>query len=490
MSMVEPLKMATPMTNLGLVQQLYCCLLAAMLTEERGDRRREDHRSRLHPLPHLVARRRPRAGGARPVRQVPQEARRPAARRPRRRGGHRPAPQLAARRSTTSPSTSRRSDGRSGRARCPVRAAHRRQVLVDHGADVGHGALDVAARHRGDGEGGDHLHRRVGHGEDDDHPKYLLGVARPGGVHLARAELLVAARRRWTCRSPSRTDLEKRTKDTFGPPAGKKLLFFVDDLNMPKVDTYGTQQPIALLKLLIDKGFLYDRGKDLTIKYIKDLQFIGAMVPGRNDVDPRFMRLSNTFAILPSRRVDQEDLPTILHTFFSTGAFATELQGDDFSHKVTGVAMEVFNEIVTALRRRPPSSTTSSTCATSPASSRACSASPRQAELALGRRAVAPPRAPPHLWRSPRRRRRPRLCERAGREGAQGQLCRRGRRRAAGPDPLRRLSLTTRSTTPRMAAPRPAAARSCGSTRTCRTRRRSSPCSRRCWRSTIPSTRR
>ena len=38
---------------------------------------------------------------------------------------------------------------------------------------------------------------------------------------------------------------------------------------MPRVDTYGTQQPIALLKLVIDKGFLYDRGKDLTIKYIK-----------------------------------------------------------------------------------------------------------------------------------------------------------------------------------------------------------------------------
>ena len=35
MSMVEPLKMATPMTNLGLVQQC-CCLLAAILTEERA----------------------------------------------------------------------------------------------------------------------------------------------------------------------------------------------------------------------------------------------------------------------------------------------------------------------------------------------------------------------------------------------------------------------------------------------------------------------
>ena len=46
---------------------------------------------------------------------------------------------------------------------------------------------------------------------------------------------------------------EKRTKDTYGPPMGKRLLVFLDDLNMPKVDSYGTQQPIALLKLLIDR---------------------------------------------------------------------------------------------------------------------------------------------------------------------------------------------------------------------------------------------
>ena len=46
---------------------------------------------------------------------------------------------------------------------------------------------------------------------------------------------------------------EKRTKDTYGPPMGKKLMVFLDDLNMPRMDQYGTQQPIALLKLLIDR---------------------------------------------------------------------------------------------------------------------------------------------------------------------------------------------------------------------------------------------
>ena len=52
---------------------------------------------------------------------------------------------------------------------------------------------------------------------------------------------------------------------------------FVDDMNMPQVDTYGTQQPIALLKLLLEKGGMYDRGKDLNWKLFKDVQFIAAM---------------------------------------------------------------------------------------------------------------------------------------------------------------------------------------------------------------------
>ena len=107
-------------------------------------------------------------------------------------------------------------------------------------------------------------------------------------------------------------NVEKRTKDTYGPPPGKRLIVFIDDMNMPQVnkwdidfriinnlqmytctcvslylrlsfsfssqvDTYGTQQPIALLKLLLEKGGMYDRGKDLNWKSFKDIGFIAAM---------------------------------------------------------------------------------------------------------------------------------------------------------------------------------------------------------------------
>lgn len=66
------------------------------------------------------------------------------------------------------------------------------------------------------------------------------------------------------------------------------------------MDDYGTQQPIALLKLLLDRGGMYDRGKELNYKILKDLGFIAAMGKaggGRNEVDPRFVSLFSVFNI-------------------------------------------------------------------------------------------------------------------------------------------------------------------------------------------------
>jgi dynein heavy chain len=73
------------------------------------------------------------------------------------------------------------------------------------------------------------------------------------------------------------TQLEKRSKDTYGPPAGTKLIIFLDDLSMPKIDQYGTQQAIALLKLLIEKHGMYERTGELNWKFITDIDWIAAM---------------------------------------------------------------------------------------------------------------------------------------------------------------------------------------------------------------------
>ena len=121
--------------------------------------------------------------------------------------------------------------------------------------------------------------------------------------------------------------IEKRTKDVYGPPLGRKLIVFIDDLNMPKEDLYGTQQPVALLKILLERDGFYDRGKELNWKTIKDTQFICAMGhPGgaRNTIDARFASLFNIFEIeAPS----EENLETIYRTIL--GKLARELVAND-----------------------------------------------------------------------------------------------------------------------------------------------------------------
>lgn len=46
--------------------------------------------------------------------------------------------------------------------------------------------------------------------------------------------------------------LEKRKRTLLGAPINKKIIYFVDDVNMPKLDLYGSQPPIEMLRQLLD----------------------------------------------------------------------------------------------------------------------------------------------------------------------------------------------------------------------------------------------
>lgn len=51
--------------------------------------------------------------------------------------------------------------------------------------------------------------------------------------------------------------LEKRSKGVFAPVGGKRLVAFIDDLNMPQKSAFGFIPPLELLKLWVDNGFWY-----------------------------------------------------------------------------------------------------------------------------------------------------------------------------------------------------------------------------------------
>lgn len=51
--------------------------------------------------------------------------------------------------------------------------------------------------------------------------------------------------------------LEKKSGRNFGPPGNKNMIYFVDDMNMPEVDKYGTVQPHTLVRQFMDYRHWY-----------------------------------------------------------------------------------------------------------------------------------------------------------------------------------------------------------------------------------------
>eukprot|EP00095_Tigriopus_kingsejongensis_P007513 maker-scaffold103_size370364-snap-gene-1.20 protein:Tk07513 transcript:maker-scaffold103_size370364-snap-gene-1.20-mRNA-1 annotation:"dynein beta ciliary-like" len=109
--------------------------------------------------------------------------------------------------------------------------------------------------------------------------------------------------------------LEKKAGKNFGPPGNKKLVYFLDDMNMPEVDMYGTVQPHTLIRQHLDYKHWYDRNK-LTPKDIHNCQYLACMNPcaGSFTINPRLQRHFATFAVsFPG----QDSLYTIYNAILS-----------------------------------------------------------------------------------------------------------------------------------------------------------------------------
>jgi len=86
--------------------------------------------------------------------------------------------------------------------------------------------------------------------------------------------------------------LDKRKKTLLGPPPGKRMIMFVDDVNMPTLEEYGAAPPVELLRQFLDQGGFYDRQK-LFWKEVTDVVECCACGPpggGRNALTPRYVR--------------------------------------------------------------------------------------------------------------------------------------------------------------------------------------------------------
>ncbi|KAG5679915.1 hypothetical protein PVAND_009451 [Polypedilum vanderplanki] len=92
--------------------------------------------------------------------------------------------------------------------------------------------------------------------------------------------------------------LEKKAGRNYGPPGNKTMIYFIDDMNMPMVDNYGTVQAHTIIRQFLDYGHWYDRNK-LTLKDIRNIQFVSSMNPtcGSFTINPRLQRHFCVFSV-------------------------------------------------------------------------------------------------------------------------------------------------------------------------------------------------
>ena len=104
--------------------------------------------------------------------------------------------------------------------------------------------------------------------------------------------------------------MDKRRKGIYGPPTGKRCVIFVDDLNMPKKETYGAQPPIEILRQHMDHKGWYER-KTIQFMKLEDLIFLSAMGPpggGRSFISARMIR---HFNMITYTDIDEETVSYI-----------------------------------------------------------------------------------------------------------------------------------------------------------------------------------
>ena len=151
--------------------------------------------------------------------------------------------------------------------------------------------------------------------------------------------------------------LKKKTRGTIGPPGGKQMVFFIDDVNMPQYDRFGSQPPVELLRQAIGQGGFYDL-KKLELKKITNTSYITSCAPpggGRNVVTPRLFRYFNMLWMPNlSERSMETIFTSILKGFLEASPRTAGLSL--FSNPIVHASVEIYTKIIRELLPTPTKS--------------------------------------------------------------------------------------------------------------------------------------
>ncbi|CAM9799127.1 unnamed protein product [Ectocarpus fasciculatus] len=148
------------------------------------------------------------------------------------------------------------------------------------------------------------------------------------------------------CQSAVEVELEKRGGRNFGPPGGKAMTIFMDDMSMPEINKWGDQPTLEMVRLIVEfGGFCFlDKDKRGDFKVCEDLQFMAAMqhpTGGKNDIPNRLKRNFFCFnLVLPSITSINDIYGQMLSGRFPKGKFSDDLL--DVASKLTNCTIGLW----------------------------------------------------------------------------------------------------------------------------------------------------
>jgi dynein heavy chain len=151
-------------------------------------------------------------------------------------------------------------------------------------------------------------------------------------------------------------NFERRAKNKYKPKNAKsKVVCFIDDLNMPRRDAFGSQPPLELVRQWMDYECWYDRAK-IVENNIQNLQILSSMGKPGGGRQPISNRLLSCFHTITYTQPSDSNMKRIFQEIITIKftQFHEEIKG--LNEPLAVATINIFNSVVTKFLPTPAKS--------------------------------------------------------------------------------------------------------------------------------------